>query len=363
MRQMRIQAAHTMGCALAGVLLGLLAGAAPARAQSITEYGASRLVSYTQTSDATPAAPELWTLIAYVVADQANAIHSAVLSFSVPPPVSYPMPVVNPFVRQYAAPDYTTEAAFLAHYPATTYTITVDLGAGSVSGGLALPRDLYCPQIPTFTSSTFSRLQTYDASLAFNGTINGFTMAPGTNGGFTFVTVVQVGQPEPRWWVELSSTATSFQIPAGLLLPGTDYIIGVSYYDEVSLTHGGFDTATSKAGYYRSTSASFTTLPGVSSATDPLPVVMVVDQNRPNPFNPRTTIHFALPRDQNVTLRIFDLHGVVVRTLIDGPLAAGPHDATWEGRDDHGHRAPSGTYLYHLRSEDGEVTRTMLMLR
>jgi hypothetical protein len=363
MRQLCIPAARARISAVAGLVLGLLASAASAHAQSITEYGASRYVSYTQTSDAAPTAPEWWTLIAYVVTDEPDAILSADLSFNVPPPVSYPMTLANAYIQQYIGPYFAAESAFLADYPATTYTVTVDLGAGAVAGDFALPRDLYCPQIPALTGDTFSRLQAYDVSLAFDGTINGFTLAPGTITGSSTVTVIQSGQPAATWSASLQPGDTTFQIPAGLLLPGTDYTIGVSYYDEASVADAGFGTATSRAGYYRGTGASFTTLSGISSTTDLLPAVMVVDQNRPNPFNPRTTIHFSLPRDQDVTLRIFDLHGEVVRTLIDGTLAAGQHEATWEGRDDQGGQAPSGTYLYRLRSEDGEVTRKMLMLK
>ncbi len=100
-----------------------------------------------------------------------------------------------------------------------------------------------------------------------------------------------------------------------------------------------------------------------SGVDDALPSVMALDQNHPNPFNPRTTIRFALPRAQEVTLRIFDVQGKLVRTLVDGAQTAGAHEAVWEGRDDRGGQVPSGTYLYRLRSEDGEVTRKMLLLK
>ncbi len=101
----------------------------------------------------------------------------------------------------------------------------------------------------------------------------------------------------------------------------------------------------------------------VSGVDDALPTAVVLGQNHPNPFNPRTTIRFALPRAQDVTLRIFDVQGKLVRTLVAGPQAAGAHEAVWEGRDDRGGQVPSGTYLYRLRSEDGEETRKMLLLK
>jgi hypothetical protein len=100
-----------------------------------------------------------------------------------------------------------------------------------------------------------------------------------------------------------------------------------------------------------------------SGVVDALPTAVVLAQNHPNPFNPRTTIRFALPRAQDVTLRIFDVQGKLVRTLIEGPQTAGAHEAVWEGRDDRGGQVPSGTYLYRLRSGDGDETRKMLLLK
>ncbi len=100
-----------------------------------------------------------------------------------------------------------------------------------------------------------------------------------------------------------------------------------------------------------------------SGVDDALPTAVVLGQNHPNPFNPRTTIRFALPRAQDVTLQVFDVQGKLVRTLIDGPQTAGAHEAVWEGQDDRGGQVPSGTYLYRLRSEGGEETRKMLLLK
>jgi hypothetical protein len=88
-----------------------------------------------------------------------------------------------------------------------------------------------------------------------------------------------------------------------------------------------------------------------------------LDQNSPNPFNPRTTIRFALPRADHVHLTIYSLDGRRVRTLIDGERAAGQHAVTWEGRDDAGRTVATGTYFYSLRAGEHRQVRKMTLLK
>jgi len=88
---------------------------------------------------------------------------------------------------------------------------------------------------------------------------------------------------------------------------------------------------------------------------------LVLGQNHPNPFNPSTAIAFRLPEDQQVSLRVYDLSGRLVRNLIAAEtLHAGPHEAVWWGRDDSGRRVASGTYVYRL--EAGAFSRTKRMV-
>jgi hypothetical protein len=75
----------------------------------------------------------------------------------------------------------------------------------------------------------------------------------------------------------------------------------------------------------------------------------------PNPFNPRTTIAFDLPRATEATLSVHDLRGRVVRTLVNGRLAAGRQLVEWDGRDAAGRPAASGVYLVRLAASDGQA--------
>ncbi len=88
-------------------------------------------------------------------------------------------------------------------------------------------------------------------------------------------------------------------------------------------------------------------------------------QNYPNPFNPETTIGFDLPRESEVRLEIYNVHGQLLRTLFEGALKAGAWQRVWEGRDADGNEVPSGVYFYRLQVNGGEwsSTRKMILMR
>lgn len=82
-------------------------------------------------------------------------------------------------------------------------------------------------------------------------------------------------------------------------------------------------------------------------------------QNYPNPFNPSTQITFALPSVQRVTLKVFDLTGKEVATLLRNERkAAGVHAMTFEAQN-----LPSGIYLYRLQAGEFVETKRMVLIR
>ena len=83
----------------------------------------------------------------------------------------------------------------------------------------------------------------------------------------------------------------------------------------------------------------------------------------PNPFNPKTTIHFDLPRTGRVELTVFDVMGRKVATLVNGELPSGRHQVAWLGRDGGGRQVASGLYFYRLISEGQTLTRKMTLLK
>ncbi|RPJ47879.1 MAG: T9SS C-terminal target domain-containing protein, partial [Candidatus Latescibacterota bacterium] len=85
--------------------------------------------------------------------------------------------------------------------------------------------------------------------------------------------------------------------------------------------------------------------------------------NRPNPFNPTTTIEFTLSAGAKVDLTVYDTAGRAVRTLKDGVLPAGAHSVTWDGTNASGKEVSSGVYFYRLHTPGFEDTQKMVLLR
>jgi glycosidase len=90
----------------------------------------------------------------------------------------------------------------------------------------------------------------------------------------------------------------------------------------------------------------------------PLPSAIALEQNYPNPFNPTTTIEFDLPSAGPVELKVFDVRGRTVATLIDGHRSAGSHRAQFDGG-----RLASGVYFYRLKFDGQSLVRKMLLVR
>ncbi len=106
------------------------------------------------------------------------------------------------------------------------------------------------------------------------------------------------------------------------------------------------------------------TVSTVSVETE-LPSILRLYGNAPNPFNPRTTIAFDLPRDSAwVSLRIYDLSGRLIRVLRDGPESAGRKEVVWDGTCLSGSgTVASGVYIYQLENDGRRLTRKMTLLK
>lgn len=84
----------------------------------------------------------------------------------------------------------------------------------------------------------------------------------------------------------------------------------------------------------------------------------------PNPFNPQTTIAFELPRQEAVSLCVFDVTGRLVKVLVDGDVyESGRHEAVWNGRDDGGSTLASGTYFTLLEAGAFRETKKIVLLK
>ncbi len=100
-----------------------------------------------------------------------------------------------------------------------------------------------------------------------------------------------------------------------------------------------------------------------ATSADPIADRPRINSVWPNPFNPRTTVRFELPRRTHAELRVFDPQGRLVRTLVHEVRAAGPHTADWDGRTDAGSPVASGVYLVRLRASGVEETVKGILLK
>jgi hypothetical protein len=94
-----------------------------------------------------------------------------------------------------------------------------------------------------------------------------------------------------------------------------------------------------------------------------LPVKTVLRHCAPNPFNPTTTIQFDLASQTQVSLRIYDVSGRLVKTLIHKVMPQARHRITWDGDDNHGNRVATGVYFLRLSAGDAVQTRKMVLIK
>jgi hypothetical protein len=101
---------------------------------------------------------------------------------------------------------------------------------------------------------------------------------------------------------------------------------------------------------------------GVTDGAPPAPPYRLY-ANRPNPFNPTTTIRFSLPRVERAALVVYDIAGRRVATLADDSFGPGEFEVTWSGKDDTGRDVASGVYFARLVAGDFTAVRKMVLIR
>ncbi len=123
-------------------------------------------------------------------------------------------------------------------------------------------------------------------------------------------------------------------------------VTALAVASEDKVTFSGID---GQDGYYTLGSKNLSTAPlGLAVSNDQagaLPKEFALSQNFPNPFNPSTTINFALPVGATVEVKVFDVLGQEVATLVNGVLEAGNHTAIWNASN-----ATSGLYIYKIKA-------------
>ena len=101
------------------------------------------------------------------------------------------------------------------------------------------------------------------------------------------------------------------------------------------------------------------------AGTSSFPKAFSLSQNVPNPFNPSTTISFTVVEGSSlqVTLKVYDIRGSLVRTLVNEVRDAGTYNVFWDGTDEKGLQVASGVYMYRMQAGNFVQTRKMVLLK
>ncbi len=135
------------------------------------------------------------------------------------------------------------------------------------------------------------------------------------------------------------------------LLVRTNYSAYSSYFINANT---GFVGGTSGFIYRTTTGGTI----GVNNISTEVPSKYSLSQNYPNPFNPRTVVSFSLPVAGDVSLKVYDVRGREVQTLVNERMSAGTYEAAIDGSG-----LTSGVYFYRMQTRDFSETRRMLLLK
>jgi probable HAF family extracellular repeat protein len=145
------------------------------------------------------------------------------------------------------------------------------------------------------------------------------------------------------------------QVYASLLTPGSDLYIalGISADEQFIVGQGTNGTTSQDEGYLLAVN-------GVNSV-DKLadqPEGFALAQNYPNPFNPTTKIRYSVPQSSNVMIKVFDILGNEIETLVNEEKPVGTYEITWNAES-----LPSGIYFYRLSAGEFVETRKMILMK
>jgi hypothetical protein len=141
--------------------------------------------------------------------------------------------------------------------------------------------------------------------------------------------------------------------PADTFFVDTEYSPGAEEYYKVS----ALDIHENESGY------ALLRPEDISGVGPSVPLITALEQNAPNPFSPETVIWFSLAERGRVSLRVYDVEGRPVRTLVNNERGPDRYEAHWNGRDDLGRSVAPGVYFYKLEAPGYARTMKMVLLK
>jgi glycosidase len=208
-------------------------------------------------------------------------------------------------------------------------------------------------QVNNHDESDFDRVNTN------NGIVYSFLRPYTDSNGLTVVNYSGSSQS-----VTLDLTSTNLKFTGGFD-PGATYWVNDLYNGTSTQSLGSdlsdFNVSLSSYGsviYTISTQEEMVILPvippivSVDEQAADIPVDYNLFQNYPNPFNPSTTIRYSIVEPGNVSIKIYDILGREIKTLVNEVKIAGTYSSTWNGDNNFGNKVSSGIYLYRMEAVD-----------
>jgi hypothetical protein len=166
------------------------------------------------------------------------------------------------------------------------------------------------------------------------------------------LTAVALAAGSPRLARQVTAAGGNQLVNSGISLQGTVGQVAVG------IDHSAAGDIDLQSGYWQ---------PGGSVSAAPIqeiPERAAIYGNAPNPFNPMTEISYSVGKTaQPVRMRIYDIQGRLVRTLVDQIAQPGVHQAVWQGRNDQGGHVSSGMYFCRLQVGAQSFTHKMMLLK
>jgi len=181
------------------------------------------------------------------------------------------------------------------------------------------------------------------------------------------------GEDEGAWKVSLIGYKSGFpplleQLDLDSLKRGTFEVHNWQDYQEIIMIRAVVDWSDAIFTYHYSAESDNNLTYVMGEEADFAPSSFSLCQNYPNPFNATTCIRFTIHSSSpsaplSTELKIFNLKGEWVRTLVDQELSTGSYEVTWDGKDNEGNPVSSGIYFYRLNRGNSEKTKKMIILK